>query len=184
VKRGPPNARFYGCRSTLRFHSGSNPEFNRRGSTQPRPRASGLRSRRRWEARRAEGGTCPSPPLAETRSRPALRAGRKPARIVAATLTSNDAVRKAGLEPARLVGATPSRWCVCQFRHFRKEQELGFSERGWNLPTEYVGILIPTSTLAALRLLTSVGMGEPPTSCERGWNRTTDPLLKRQMLYP
>ena len=28
-------------------------------------------------------------------------------------------VRKAGLEPACLVGATPSRWCVCQFRHFR-----------------------------------------------------------------
>ena len=32
---------------------------------------------------------------------------------------SIDRVRKAGLEPARLLGATPSRWCVCQFHHFR-----------------------------------------------------------------
>ena len=28
-------------------------------------------------------------------------------------------VRKGGLEPPCLLGATPSRWCVCQFHHFR-----------------------------------------------------------------
>jgi|JI9StandDraft_1071089.scaffolds.fasta_scaffold178104_2 hypothetical protein len=28
-------------------------------------------------------------------------------------------VRKTGLEPVHPMGATPSRWCVCQFRHFR-----------------------------------------------------------------
>lgn len=28
-------------------------------------------------------------------------------------------VREVGLEPTRLCGATPSRWCVCQFRHSR-----------------------------------------------------------------
>ncbi len=45
-------------------------------------------------------------------------------------------VRKAGLEPACLVGATPSRWCVCQFRHFRRSTSLkipaGTQEVTWD----------------------------------------------------
>src|SRR5580700_4088910 len=32
-------------------------------------------------------------------------------------------VRKGGLEPPCLLGATPSRWCVCQFHHFRAHNE-------------------------------------------------------------
>ena len=32
---------------------------------------------------------------------------------------SSKMVRKGGLEPPCLLGATPSRWCVCQFHHFR-----------------------------------------------------------------
>ena len=55
------------------------------------------------------------------------RAGFWSVRLVFATLlvslrgTRPGLVRKAGLEPACLLGATPSRWCVCQFRHFRSE---------------------------------------------------------------
>jgi len=34
-------------------------------------------------------------------------------------------VRKGGLEPPCLLGATPSRWCVCQFHHFRAHKKDG-----------------------------------------------------------
>ena len=39
------------------------------------------------------------------------------------TLRLRILVRKGGLEPPCLLGATPSRWCVCQFHHFRTRDQ-------------------------------------------------------------
>ena len=58
---------------------------------------------------------------------------------------SRDSVRKAGLEPARLLGATPSRWCVCQFHHFR------IPGPGYWFATIYITSLEKASGLGTVR---------------------------------
>ena len=64
-----------------------------------------------------------------------------------------------------LSSAAPSRRCVCQFHHPGN----GKSNIQHHCATYY-------SRLAPCQ--------SPICQCERGWSRTIDPLLKRQMLYP